>query len=260
MILSGKRVVAFSPHLDDAALSVGATISELAEDANLIHVVTLFSGIPDGFLSSVARKFHAKCGLPDSGMGMEVRRQEDLEAMKWLGVTCEHADFLDAVFRRTASGEWVCKGDRSMFDQKNVQYGPDGLEEYLTSVFDASSPDLIMTCSANGGHIDHIITRETVLAVADRKGIPALLWEDIPYAIGKKAQSPLRVRSELVRLSPRPKAWANKWKSAAQYVSQLDMLWEGADWKRSMQLHALRRGNFQELTEIFWRRLDLTSR
>jgi hypothetical protein len=57
-------VLAISPHLDDAALSVEATLADLATHSADIHGVTLFAGTPTEPLSIVARTFHTTCACP----------------------------------------------------------------------------------------------------------------------------------------------------------------------------------------------------
>ncbi len=59
-----RRVLAISPHLDDAALSAGATLADFAARGANVDVVTLFAGTPHEPLSAVNRAFHAKCGSP----------------------------------------------------------------------------------------------------------------------------------------------------------------------------------------------------
>ncbi|MGH3829147.1 MAG: PIG-L deacetylase family protein [Pseudonocardiaceae bacterium] len=61
---SVRRVLAVSPHLDDAALSAGATLADLAARGVDVQVCTLFTGAPHEPLSAVARAFHARCDLP----------------------------------------------------------------------------------------------------------------------------------------------------------------------------------------------------
>ncbi|MGH3427279.1 MAG: PIG-L family deacetylase, partial [Mycobacteriales bacterium] len=59
-----RRVLAISPHLDDAALSVGATLAEFSARGTDVEVLTIFAGAPHNPLTDTARAFHAKCGLP----------------------------------------------------------------------------------------------------------------------------------------------------------------------------------------------------
>lgn len=101
---TGQRVLAVSPHLDDAALSVGATLANLAAHGTDVQVVTLFAGVPDEELSTVACAFHVNCRLPADSSAVALRLDEDLAAMDELGARPHHCGFLDAVYRRASDG------------------------------------------------------------------------------------------------------------------------------------------------------------
>lgn len=108
-------VVAVSPHLDDAVMSVGATLHALARAGNEVIVATVFAGDPPPEISDVARRFHVDCGLPDD-RAMVLRRQEDRRALTALSCRPIHLVLRDAIYRRDQYGGWQCQHDRAMFD------------------------------------------------------------------------------------------------------------------------------------------------
>lgn len=65
-------IIAFSPHLDDAVLSIGGYLAELALWNRRVEVHTLFAGQPAGALSPAAAAFHRLCEL---GREAVLRRQ-----------------------------------------------------------------------------------------------------------------------------------------------------------------------------------------
>jgi len=249
-LIQAGRVLAVSPHLDDAALSVGALLAGLASGEAEVHVVTLFAGPPQEPLSPVARAFHADCGLPGDSTAVEMRHHEDLAAMGVLGARGHHADLLDAVYRRRLDGGWLCDHDRAMFD------GMSAAEDIMAAVsasverFRALvAPDLILTCAAVGGHTDHLLVRTAVMAIALRTETEAFLWEDLPYAFGTTLPPDI---GPALRVPAAPNDWARKQKAIACYSSQTQMLWPGqSDWPHALRAHALDRGEGQ-LAEVLW--------
>ena len=248
--MRARRVLAISPHLDDAALSAGGLLAGLAGSGTEVHVVTLFAGPPQESLSPVAHAFHHYCGLPHDATAVAVRRREDLEAMRMLGARAHHAEHLDALYRRRPDGRWLCDHDQAMFDA--MPPGDGIMAEVRTSVErfrKLVTPDLIITCAAVGGHTDHSLSRTTVTAVAEMTDTKLLLWEDLPYAIGTGLSNGI---GKPMRMPVSPADWARKREAVGRYVSQTRMLWpHRGDWAEALRDHALDRGAGQ-LVEVLW--------
>lgn len=249
--MTRRTVLAVSPHLDDAALSIGATLAELNASAFDVHVLTLFTAVPPGPMSLAARMFHRNCGLPCDSSTEPVRRCEDEEAMCELGATPHHAGLPDAVYRRRPDGEWLCQHERGMFDEA-LPAEPRVLlevEDAVQSLAQQLRPSLVLTCAAAGGHVDHRITKSSVLGVAGALDLRVLLWEDLPYAVGEVVAT--SGRSALTRF-PRPQAWDAKWRAVARYSSQTRMLWPPElDWRAVLERHARHRGD-DHRAELLW--------
>lgn len=249
-LIRARCVLAFSPHLDDAALSAGALLAGLAGMGTEVHVVTLFAGLPQESLSPVAHAFHHMCRLPHNATAVAVRRREDLEAMRILGVRAHHAGLLDALYRRRRDGRWLCDHDLAMFDAISPEEGImatvcASVEHYRELVL----PDLMITCAALGRHTDHLLGRTAVTAVAEVTETRLLLWEDLPYGIGTKLSQDI---GKPIRMPVSPVGWARKREAVARYASQIRMLWpDGSDWAKALRDHALERGAGQ-LVEVLW--------
>lgn len=237
-----RRVLAVSPHLDDAALSVGATLADLTEQGADVHVVTLFAGTPTEPLSAAARTFHTNCGLPEDASAVALRINEDHAAMGELGARVHHCEFLDAIYRRAPDGSWLCGHDRAMFDDLPLDRDGllDELSREISHILAAVVPDLVLTCSAVGDHVDHRLTRAAVLDAVSGTEMRTLLWEDLPYAINRP---PSTTTPPLTRTTP-PEAWQRKWRAIARYTTQVRMLWPAnADWAAELLAHAEIRGD-----------------
>ncbi|TFE25154.1 PIG-L family deacetylase [Frankia sp. B2] len=243
-----------SPHLDDAALSAGAWIAELASAGTEIHVLTLFAGFPaDNDLSPVARDFHDRCGLPHNGTAFEIRRGEDAAALTILGAHAHHADFHDAIYRRRPDRAWHCTHGQAMFDtslpaEPNLR---SSLEAAIETRCHRLRPTRILTCAGIGHHVDHRATRDAALSVAGRLGIAAETWEDLPYAAEATAERPDVAGTPIVR-APAPESWSRKYAAIASYTSQVRMLWpQGQDWVEALNEHALAH-DADGAGELYW--------
>lgn len=249
MIQAG-RVLAVSPHLDDAVLSAGALLAGLADRGSEVHVATLFAGPPRESLSPVARSFHDKCGLPHDATAVSQRCREDLDAVSVLGAIAHHGRLPDAVYRRRRDGTWLCDHDRAMFAEPSPDddIAPE-VRASVGSLLEAFAPDLVLTCAAVGGHIDHVLTRTAVTTAAIPMNIEILLWEDLPYAI--TAGLPAEV-GQLTVVPASPEEWSRKRDAVARYRTQTRMLWpDQVDWEQALKEHAMIHGG-GKCAEAFW--------
>lgn len=84
MLLSASGpVVVISPHLDDAVLSLGASITELTRGGAEVRVVTVLAGDPDH--SAEAGEFDRRCGFKTAGEAVLARQAEDARACAIVG-------------------------------------------------------------------------------------------------------------------------------------------------------------------------------
>ncbi len=89
----GRRVVVVSPHLDDAVLSLGATIASAARAGVEVRVLTVFAGDPGARTAPSAHE--RACGFATAGEAARRRRVEDREAIGLLGATPHWLAFAD---------------------------------------------------------------------------------------------------------------------------------------------------------------------
>jgi LmbE family N-acetylglucosaminyl deacetylase len=165
-----SHIVAISPHLDDAAFSVGGLLAARARAGERVTIVTCFTGnvaAPTGFALA--------CQL-DKGLGPEVdymalRRGEDHAACAVIGAQAIHLPLLEAPHRGYGSASELFAARRG----DDTVLAP--LAETLADLVADLAPDMLLGPLAIGNHVDHWLVRDA-LAMTEQ---PVLLWEDWPY-------------------------------------------------------------------------------
>jgi LmbE family N-acetylglucosaminyl deacetylase len=164
------HIVAVSPHLDDAAFSIGGFLAARARGGHRVTILTCFTGNvaqPTGF----ALACQLDKGLPADVDYMKLRRIEDLAACAVIGAEPIHLPLLEAPHRFYA-GAAELFGPRRADD---VMLGP--LTAALVRELDHLAPDLLLGPLAVGDHVDHWLVRDALAAT----GRAVELWEDWPY-------------------------------------------------------------------------------
>lgn len=198
------RPVFLSPHPDDAVLSCGGTIFQLAENGRRPLVITICGGdrSADAPLSDFARALHTRWQLGDDAPA--ARRDEDRAACDRLGAMVSHLPFADAVYRiDPASRQPLYASEEAIFgevrDRGLIDLVAAALRSKLQPV-GLSAVRLFVPLTA-GRHVDHQITR----AAAERLNIDLIYYEDYPYAEQADRLAPVwgqdRWESELIELS-----------------------------------------------------------
>jgi LmbE family N-acetylglucosaminyl deacetylase len=90
------RLVVLSPHLDDAILSLGATIAQAAQRGTDVLVLTVFAGDPKS--TTAAGSWDDKAGFDSFGEAARGRREEDRIACARVGATPAWLPFADAQY------------------------------------------------------------------------------------------------------------------------------------------------------------------
>jgi LmbE family N-acetylglucosaminyl deacetylase len=170
-----------SPHLDDAALSCGGAIAHLVGAGVRVTVVTVFTADQPGGepISPLARRVHASWDAGDRPFS--ARHDEDLAAMQLLGARPEHLGLLDAIYRRSASGEALYGDPLGTPAAEDVEHFlPRLVAELGVSAVGASPQARVFCPEATGDHVDHILVRRAVEQVVDAKRI--VYYSEYPYS------------------------------------------------------------------------------
>ncbi|MFD2420204.1 PIG-L deacetylase family protein [Amycolatopsis pigmentata] len=226
------RLLAISPHLDDAVLSVGAGVAKAARDGVKVTVYTVFAGTASPPYSPLAEQMHEVWGLaPDDDAPLH-RRKEDAAALGHLGADYRHGRFLDSIYRKSPDGRWLTDrvtGPKQ--DDQRTGIDPDlvaEIKEDIKSAIEECDPTLVVTCAAVGGNRDHVTARNAALFAARDKNVPIRLWEDLPYALFRKG-SAVELPEGFGLGSPKfhpvgTEVRTRKFQAVAEYPSQLAML------------------------------------
>lgn len=185
-------LIVLSPHLDDAALSCGAVMTYAASRTQ-VTVITLFTeaGPPPHTFS--ARRYLKQVGGDRARVLYQRRRAEDRAALEPLGVTCIHAGFPEALFRRRPPGAPWAPWARLLPElahtypvyRRHITAGriaPDDagtLRDVSETVARAAGtgPNIVLAPLGVGAHVDHVLVR----TAAERSGAQVVYYSDFPY-------------------------------------------------------------------------------
>lgn len=176
------RVVVVSPHLDDAVLSLGATIAAAARAGAAVEVLSVFCGDPNS--QAPAGPWDRKSGFQSEGEASRTRRQEDRDACSILG----------------AIARWLPFGDE--------QYDRGGDEGQvgaaLTTAVDGA--DVVLIPGWPLENSDHEWLSEILLRTRAQCGRFGLYVEQ-PYAFYRRERVPVSVAASLRPLLETIPAW-----------------------------------------------------
>lgn len=208
-----------SPHLDDAALSLGATIAAFTRRGERTLVLTFCAGAPSPLeeLGPIAEELTGG----SANLWVRTRREEEVRALDILGADYDFDTALDAVFR-----------DRKRYSTWDSLFtSPDPSDSLYRHALGVVSIVLSIADRARfyaplgiGRHVDHQIVCATALAAVPRER--AFFYEDFPYVLESGARE-ARLRElgdEFVRVPGARKVSQRKIDAVAAYTSQIEML------------------------------------
>lgn len=220
------RWIYLSPHLDDAALSAGGLIYEQTRSGIPVEVWTFMCGFPPGTeenLSPFAQQLHAQWGFSSAEEAVRTRRAEDRKAATILGASVLHFDFLDCIYRRSETGEWL-------YSEVFVPPRPEdaGLPAQIADTISAhAKPDDVLVCQLSvGSHVDHVLVR----AGAELLGRELRYDIDVPYIFYRPEEREPKSTGMKETIHPVTEAGLKAWQEAVlAYKSQLPVLGEALE-------------------------------
>jgi LmbE family N-acetylglucosaminyl deacetylase len=167
-----RRWLVLSPHLDDAAFSLGPLLAGAMGDDAVVAATAFTASVnnPCGF----ALACQTDKGLPDDVDYMALRRQEDIEWAASLGVTPRHGPFPEAPHRGYDSAEALFSGIQS------ADRIGEALAGWVSELVAELEPDLTFLPAGIGHHVDHIWLRRAAGATLPR-GRPLVYYLEQPY-------------------------------------------------------------------------------
>ena len=212
------RVLAVSPHLDDAAFSVGATLAGLADAGHDVTVLTCFTaGVPEP--TGFALACQTDKGLAPEVDYMALRRAEDTAAQQVLGARPVHLPLVEAPHRGYGSAPALFAG---------VLPGDLVWQDVLTHLSEHEA-DLWLAPQGRGGHVDHLQVVRAVVA-RDR---PTLWWRDAPYVLRQPDAAPSPDLPPGLREVVLPGVPERRADACACYATQLGFQFGGEDGMRA---------------------------
>ncbi len=179
-VSANSRMIFLSPHPDDAVLSCGGWIYQLAQNGERPIVMTVFGGDrpADVPLSDFARSLHERWQLGADAPAR--RRDEDRAACDRLGCYLLHLPFADAAYRiDPVTRHTLYSTEEAIFgevrDRATIDRVAKAVQARLQYVSDKAC--LVVPLTA-GKHVDHVITR----LAAERLNADLIYYEDYPYA------------------------------------------------------------------------------
>lgn len=207
--LSLGRVLAVSPHMDDAALSAGNFLH--ACDQPLI--LTVFGGIPDRY--GELTDWDESCGFAEGDDVVALRRVEDSAAAADVGATARWLDFVDSQYRSE---------DPAASD----------IADRVASVATEIGADTI-ALPLGIQHEDHRLAHNAcALLMRDHADLARnwVAWVDVPYRLffpGQVADRLESLRQQGFQLTPSEFSMTDAKRAAlAAYASQAKGLGEAA--------------------------------
>jgi len=196
-------IAILSPHLDDAALSLGGTIDTLRRNGVGVKVITLFAG--DLQRKGPPSSWDSKRGFHTAAETFRARRDEDLRAMQLLQAEYVWLPFVDAAYlaSRDPATVWdhlaphladidVCAVPGTPLSHPDHEYTTslaiERVRNTIPMVFYAEYP----YCT-RPAHLRDFQGRLTPASLRDRLGVE-LVWHDL-----KLTRSAARLKREAIR-------------------------------------------------------------
>jgi LmbE family N-acetylglucosaminyl deacetylase len=224
-----KHIQVFSPHFDDAVLSVGQHILDWQKTGYQVDVITVFTEFKSKNLSADAQKILRESGAKSSSDLQKIRSKEDQQAMKILHPTqYQWLKCTDAAFREQ-SGQPVYASLEKLFSGVIKDDGDwiNSLKSTISKVLKRES--IIILPFGIGRHADHLIVRNVVqqLVPAER----TRFYYDMPYSFELYNWQIPHILSFL------EKNWTMKWSTRKKlemvniYQSQVPVLFRSGVWE-----------------------------
>lgn len=173
-----NNIIVFSPHLDDAILSMGSLIFHFSQMKVKVEIITIFTEGSSGSSKAIQRHLE-NANFFDSKKYFQARRSEDLKALSELGNdTTLHLGYVDAQWRRSKRGFSLYNDCRMIPINKEDYPLYDELVLKFKKLFHPTEKTGVFAPLARGRHIDHQIVRNVASLVFPQ----TIFYQDFPYS------------------------------------------------------------------------------
>lgn len=223
-----KKVFVLSPHLDDALLSCGNLLRQIATHST-VTIINIFTKAHHGPYTFSAKKFLHASGFQDAKELFKTRKKEDMTALTTIGASVITLDLVDGLFRKTYKQTFFSKFIPEfhhiyptyrwhiVHKVSTQDTASKHLQKRLEKVLPKNS--ILLVPFAVGNHVDHVITRD----VAERNFKNIIYYVDFPYILytNKPLKTPKQYKKIVTKVDMKKKA-----KLIQMYASQLKSLFE----------------------------------
>lgn len=176
-LLAAPEVVIFSPHLDDAILSCGSLLTDLADNRVPLTIINVFTR-GSSLVTPLNQRLLRQAGFPDAEQYFAARKEEDRVALENLpGIKIINLDCTDAPWRQAVSGKALYE---TVFDDRHTDDVAvlAEIKEKINQHFFHPEAAIIGPLGC-GRHVDHLITRDVVTDLIAKP----IYYADFPYVL-----------------------------------------------------------------------------
>lgn len=176
--LSGfKKVIIFSPHLDDAILSTGSLMHYLSNNRVEVSVYTFFTK-PSKIRSTLVGKLLRQSGFTNSYDYFKARRKEDRSVLKKFGhIKVSHLGLIDAAWREISKKALYPSSTIGVPNKRDLKTQK-AIIKKMESLAILTNQTMIFAPIGRGKHIDHIFVRDGAVKVYKK----IIFYSDFPYS------------------------------------------------------------------------------
>ncbi len=249
-----------SPHPDDAALSCGGLIHQLAQTGQAVCILTTMGGDPPHPPPDTPRIRELHARWQAGAQPAALRRAEDAAAAAVLGASIRFAPLPDCIYRCDPAGTPLYPTGQYLFAEVRAGLDP---AQPVTPVLAALGADLariqrVYLPLAVGNHVDHQIARGWAAPLRAHLPPSAELWfyDDYPYSAQPNARSsalaawPSAQRDIQMVLSPTDVR--AKIESIRCYQSQLSTFWANWDVMAAQLTNFMTADGTRPPVELYW--------
>ena len=221
LLEKNDHVVVFSPHLDDAILSMGSLIDYLATQKKKILVVSLFTSGSD-CTSKLTGKLLQQASVDSTKEYFIKRQQEDYEAFTVIdpSIQLKHLGFIDAAWRADESNlPYYPNTTLSIINEQDTSL-KERITESVRQIQSELSNAIIFAPLGRGRHVDHVLTREVCLEVFNS----IVFYSDFPYSAQYQDESEFISKNSLVAVTWERTPYVKKREAILRYRSQYKSL------------------------------------
>lgn len=257
--ISGKTCIFISPHFDDAALSCGGTLAELARRHADLFLITVFTADlpPSKLPSALAKKLHDLWNL--GAEPFKQRALEEKQVAEYLGASYLWLGFEDVIYRYPNLKPTEESFEINIKPQEDVCFQT--VHQALLQIIQQHPGAIIFAPLGIGHHPDHLLVHEAIETIrAMNSGANSYYYyEDFPYAtqgdLAKRlAELNWRAGSLSVDIAA---TLEERVRMIQMYPSQLSSLFDDTtNIRQAVESYATRVGTRGKPRERFWFHLD----